>query len=29
LMRLYCRLLEFASSDWWFIAGWRGISSQI
>ena len=29
LMRLYCRLLEFASSEWWFISGWRGISSKI
>ncbi|KAF1931886.1 uncharacterized protein M421DRAFT_322743 [Didymella exigua CBS 183.55] len=29
LMRLYCRLLEYASSDWWFISGWRGISSRI
>jgi hypothetical protein len=29
LMRLYCRLLEFASSDWWFVSGWRGISSRI
>lgn len=29
LMRLYCRLLELASAEWWFISGWRGISSQI
>ena len=29
LMKLYCRLLEFASSEWWFISGWRGISSCI
>lgn len=29
LLKLYCRLLEFASSDWWFISGWRGISSRI
>lgn len=28
LMRLYCRLLELASSEWWFISGWRGISSR-
>lgn len=27
LMRIYCRLLEFASSGWWFLSGWRGISS--
>lgn len=29
LMRLYCRLLEFAASDCWIITGWRGISSRI
>ncbi|KAF2631442.1 hypothetical protein BU25DRAFT_187724 [Macroventuria anomochaeta] len=29
LMKLYCRLLEFASSEWWFISGWRGISSRV
>ncbi|XPS74698.1 hypothetical protein M3J09_006810 [Ascochyta lentis] len=29
LLKLYCRLLEFASSEWWFISGWRGISSRI
>jgi hypothetical protein len=29
VMKLYCRLLELASSDWWFISGWRGISSRI
>jgi hypothetical protein len=29
LMKLYCRLLEFASSEWWFVSGWRGISSRI
>lgn len=29
LLKLYCRLLEFASSEWWFISGWRGISSRV
>lgn len=29
LLMLYCRLLEFASSEWWFISGWRGISSRV
>ncbi|KAJ4383371.1 hypothetical protein N0V86_001418 [Didymella sp. IMI 355093] len=29
LMRLYCRLLEFASADWWFVSSWRGISARI
>lgn len=29
LLMLYCRLLEMASAEWWFISGWRGISSCI
>jgi hypothetical protein len=29
IMKLYCRLLEYASSEWWFVTGWRGISSRI
>lgn len=29
LLKLYCRLLELASSAWWFISGWRGISARV
>lgn len=29
VMKLYCRLLELAGSEWWFVSGWRGISSRI
>ncbi|CAO2652123.1 Nn.00g004060.m01.CDS01 [Neocucurbitaria sp. VM-36] len=29
LFKLYCRLLEFAATDFWFFVGWRGISEQL
>lgn len=29
LFKQYCRLLEFASAEFWFFAGWRGISQQL
>lgn len=29
LFKQYCRLLEYASSEFWFLAGWRGISQQL
>lgn len=29
LFRQYCRLVEFVSSEFWFFAGWRGISRQL
>ena len=29
LFRRYCQILEFAASDYWFMAGWRGISQQL
>lgn len=28
LFQRYCRLLEFAASDFWFLVGWRGISGE-
>ncbi|KAF2850379.1 hypothetical protein T440DRAFT_111735 [Plenodomus tracheiphilus IPT5] len=29
LFKQYCRLLEFASTEFWFFAGWRGITQQL
>lgn len=29
LFRRYCQIMEFAASDYWFMAGWRGISRQL
>jgi hypothetical protein len=28
VFRQYCRLLEFAATDFWFLSGWRKISQQ-
>lgn len=28
VFRQYCRILEYAGTDWWFLAGWRNISQQ-
>ena len=28
LFRQYCRLLEYAGTEWWFLSGWRNISQQ-
>jgi hypothetical protein len=29
VFRQYCRLLEFAGTEWWFLTGWRNISQQL
>lgn len=29
LFQRYCQIMEFAASDYWFMAGWRGISQQL
>ncbi|KAF2124205.1 hypothetical protein P153DRAFT_371075 [Dothidotthia symphoricarpi CBS 119687] len=29
LFKQYCKILEFASSDFWFLSGWRGISQLL
>ncbi|PSN72453.1 hypothetical protein BS50DRAFT_569941 [Corynespora cassiicola Philippines] len=29
VFRHYCRILEFAGTEWWFLAGWRNISYHI
>lgn len=29
LFRQYCRILEYAGTDWWFLSGWRNVSQQI
>lgn len=29
LFRRYCQILEFAATDYWFMAGWRGISQEL
>jgi hypothetical protein len=29
LFKQYCRLLEYASTEFWFVAGWRGIAQQV
>jgi hypothetical protein len=29
ILKHYCQLLEYASTDFWFCTGWRGISQQL
>ncbi|KAK1916251.1 hypothetical protein P3342_004068 [Pyrenophora teres f. teres] len=29
LFKYYCKLLEYASSEFWFLSNWRGISEQL
>ncbi|KAF2635201.1 hypothetical protein P280DRAFT_511309 [Massarina eburnea CBS 473.64] len=28
VFRQYCRILEYAGAEWWFLSGWRNISQQ-
>jgi hypothetical protein len=29
LFKQYCKVLEYASTNFWFLIGWRGISQQL
>ncbi|KAF2680481.1 hypothetical protein K458DRAFT_489906 [Lentithecium fluviatile CBS 122367] len=28
VFRQYCRIMEYAGTEWWFLSGWRNISQQ-